>query len=91
MSHSYIHSELGHPIPHVVMHPVESTKLAEMGYQPETQTLAIKFRNGKPAIYHYPLVHPQEYQALRAAESMGKHFGAHIQKRKFDKYVPSGK
>ena len=92
MNHStYIHAETRAPIPLIPMQPVESTKLAEVGYRPDTQTLAVTFRSGKPAVYHYPNFPSQEYQALRTAESMGKHFGAHVQRRAFDKYVPSGK
>ena len=59
--------------------PVESRQLAAHGYDPATKTLAITFRNkgGVTHPYHYPCTQEQ-YDALCAAESRGKHFNEHF-------------
>ena len=70
---------------------VESSQIAEVGYEPETETLGIRFkagRNGKTgqavtpqdfvSEYHYSFVEPDTYAALMTAESIGRYFGEHI-------------
>lgn len=56
--------------------PVESSNIAEIGYDPETRVLEILFRNGR--IYTYNGVPRDEYQALMSADSIGSHFQTHI-------------
>ena len=63
---------------------VDSTQIHSIGYDPETQTLAIRFtrgygdKRGPGSLYHYANVTQEDYDAFLAAESKGKHFGAHI-------------
>lgn len=63
---------------------VESSKIHAIGHDPETKTLAIQFRNFKTgeggSIYHYKNFTAEQFAAFKGAESIGKHFGAHIQK-----------
>jgi KTSC domain len=58
------------------MTPCKSSQIAEHGHDPQSNTLAIRFRGG--GIYHYQNVTPADYAAFAAAESKGKHFGKHI-------------
>lgn len=61
--------------------PVASSMFDSIGHDPSTNTLAVKMKNGK--VYHYAGVSAEQHAALINAESMGKHFGAHI-RGKFD-------
>jgi len=70
----------------IPMTPVASNQVKAIGYDPETKTLAVTFTRGAGAIYHYPDVTPEQHAAFVGAESIGKHFGAHIQKLPFEKY-----
>lgn len=65
------------PIP---MQPVESSQIHAIGHDPATNTLAIQFRNkgGVGATYHYKNFTADQFKALQGAESVGKHFYAHI-------------
>ena len=72
--------------PFIVMDSIESNKVAKVGYDPETQTLAVTFPRGTGAIYHYPNVEQATYDKFMAAESIGKFFGANIQDLPFKKY-----
>lgn len=71
------------PIP---LTPVESHKIGAIGYDAANQTLAVVFAKGKGDLYHYPNVTPEQHAAFVGAESLGKHFGEHIQGREFKKY-----
>ena len=73
------------PRPPIALLPVTSQKVAAVGYDAATQTLAVTFPNGK-AIYHYPGVTPEQHAAFIGAESIGRHFGQHIQGRAFEKF-----
>lgn len=64
------------------MQPVESSQIHSVGFDAGRQTLAMQFRSGGP-VYEYAGVTQEQYDAFLAAESKGKHFGAHI-KGKFD-------
>jgi hypothetical protein len=61
---------------------VESSQIAAVGYDPETQTLGLKFppnkRQPEGAEYHYANVSPRTHQALMAAPSIGSYFGQNI-------------
>lgn len=74
------------PCPPIPLNPVESHKIGAIGYDPETKTLAVIFAKGKGDTYHYPDVTEDEYKAFIGAESLGRHFGEHIQGRAFKKY-----
>ena len=68
------------------MTPVKSNQVAAIGYDPETKTLAVTFTRGS-ALYQYPDVEPETHAAFIAAESVGKHFGAHIKALPFKKFA----
>ena len=61
----------------IKLKPVKSSQLAEIGYDADKQVLAIRFTNGKK-LYHYQGVTPNDFAKFESAESVGKHFGAHI-------------
>lgn len=56
--------------------PVQSSIIKTVGYDAETETLAVEFHSGR--IYHYADVSQKKVDALLCSESMGKHFGIHI-------------
>lgn len=60
---------------------IESSQLAAIGHCPATETLAIQFlTKGKPGnVYHYRNFTASEYTAFASAESVGAHFGKHIE------------
>lgn len=60
----------------MIRQKVESSQIAEIGYDPASQKLEIKFRSG--GVYVYDGVPPEEYEALLAADSKGSHFGKNI-------------
>lgn len=63
--------------PAITLEPVESSQLAEVGYDPDTGTLAIRFhgRGDKPgSLYHYANFGETDWRALQDAESKGSHF-----------------
>jgi hypothetical protein len=59
-------------------HEVESSNIASIGYDPETQTLEIEFKRG--GVYQYSDVPADVWEAFQAAESKGKFFHAEIKK-----------
>ena len=64
----------------IVMQPVNSQMLSEMGYLKAANTLFVKFRNNG-AVYAYfgvPIVH---WHRLRAVNSIGRYMQAHIFKK----------
>lgn len=64
------------------LEPADSSLIAEHGYDPESKTLAIRFRNnGK--LFHFANVPPEAHADFLAAPSIGKHFHAAI-RGKFD-------
>lgn len=68
----------------IEMLDVESSQIHSIGHDESINTLAIRFYRGwgenrRPgALYHYQNVPATEFEALRDAESLGKHFGQHI-------------
>ena len=48
---------------------VQSSSLAEVGYEPRGHVLEVRFRNG--GLYRYYEVPRQVYRALMSAESLG--------------------
>lgn len=71
---------------HIDMQPVESGQIRAIGYDAATTTLAVTFTRGAGAIYHYPGVSRETYDAFMAAESKGTFFGQHIKNLPFDKF-----
>lgn len=74
--------------PPIDLLPVESSQVRAVGYDKESRTLAVAFNHGKGAIYHYPDVSPETYEAFVNAESIGSFFGKHIKPLPFKKYAP---
>ena len=74
--------------PDIALFPVESNQVKAIGYDSATETLAMQFKHGAGAIYHYPGVTKELHEALMAAESIGKFFGQHIKPLPFTKYAP---
>jgi hypothetical protein len=60
----------------MTMEPVESSNLKEVGYDPDTQVLRVKFHNG--GLYEFDGVSEEKHAALMAADSKGRHFMTHI-------------
>lgn len=71
--------------PHIDLSPVDSSKLAAVGYDAGSKTLAVTFKTGN-AVYHYPGVTPEQYAAFIGADSVGRHFIQHFQSAPFKKY-----
>lgn len=61
------------------MQEVESKLISHVGYDEATQVLTVKFRTG--ATYEYPGVSTEDHKAFMGAESIGKHFSAHIRNK----------
>ena len=74
--------------PEIALHPVESNQVKAIGYDEATKTLAVTFTRGTGAIYHYPDVSKETFEAFKSAESIGKFFGQHIKILPFKKYSP---
>ena len=73
-----------HPI---ALQPVESSQVKAIGYDEATSTLAVQFKRGAGAIYHYPDVTKEAFDAFLTAESAGKFFGKNIKQLPFQKFV----
>lgn len=74
------------PRPPVTLQPVESNQVAAIGYDEATKTLAVTFKRGVGAIYHYPGVEKDVHAAFVNAESIGTFFGQNIKALPFKKY-----
>ncbi len=64
----------------IAMQPVESSQIAAIGHDPETNTLAIQFaaKSGTGSVYHYSGFTAEDFAAFSGSESIGAHFGKHI-------------
>lgn len=71
--------------PQIALDSVESNQIKAIGYDEVTQTLAVTFTRGE-AVYHYPSVSPETFEAFKSAESKGNYFGQHIKNLPFKKY-----
>lgn len=58
---------------------VSSSNISAVGYDPETQTLEVEFRNG--SAYSYEGVPEEVHAALLGAGSVGGYFNAFIKDR----------
>ena len=68
-------------MPIIALQDVDSSQINAIGYDPETQTLAVQFKGWKGelgATYHYAQVTAQDFEAFKNAESLGRHFGRYI-------------
>ena len=50
--------------------PVKSSNVAAIGYEAETATIVVEYRDGK--VYRFPDQTPEAWAALQAAESKGR-------------------
>ena len=55
---------------------VTSSNIVSVGYDVDEQTLEVEFNGG--SVYQYFEVPYDAYQALKHAESIGRHLGRHI-------------
>ena len=72
----------------ITMDSIESSQIEAIGFDADTQTLAIQFKAKGAApgsLYHYANVTAEDFAAFRDAESIGSHFYRHIKPFK-DKY-----
>lgn len=74
------------PRPPIVLVPVDSSQVAAVGYDAGTKTLAVQFKHGARAFYHYPNVEPETHAAFMASESKGIFFSEHIKALPFEKF-----
>jgi len=75
-----------YPRPQIALQPVESNQVGAIGYDDDTKTMAVQFKRGARAIYHYPGITREQFEAFRDAESIGTHFGEHFKAAKFEKF-----
>lgn len=74
--------------PPIELHGVASGQVKAIGYDEATKTLAVTFTRGTGAIYHYPNVDQETFEAFKRADSIGTFFGQHIKQLPFKKYQP---
>lgn len=71
-------------MPTIAMQDVQSSQIAAIGHDPDTNTLAIRFYSGwgekkrVGSLYHYSNFTAEDFEAFKNAESLGKHFGGQI-------------
>ncbi len=75
------------PRPQIELQPVVSNQIAAIGYAADSKTLAVTFTRGTGAIYHYPDVSAEVFEAFKTAESIGGYFGKHIKTLPFEKFA----
>lgn len=73
--------------PEIALTPVESSQLAAIGHDPETNTLAIQFKSktGTGSIYHYENFTAEQFNEFKSSESLGSYFKRNI-KPEVDKF-----
>jgi hypothetical protein len=59
--------------------PVNSSNVVEVGYDPDSSTMEVLFRNG--SLYQYFDIPQHEYDALRNAGSFGAYMNQNIKGR----------
>jgi hypothetical protein len=68
--------------PKIAMDSVDSSQIHSVGYDPATETLAVRFKDSKTGVptslYHYASVTPANFEALKGAGSIGTHLYKHI-------------
>ncbi len=88
MHKHFVHHVTKKPIPDISLTTVKSSQLKQAGYDPITKTMALSFKHGKGAVYHYPGVTQEQFDEFQKSKSLGSHFGQHFKTLPFDKYVP---
>lgn len=67
--------------PEIPMTKCQSSQINAVGYDADSQTLAVEFKNFKGdigSLYHYSNVSQEQFDAFNTAESKGKHLGQFI-------------
>ena len=77
--------------PPIELKPVESSQIADAGYDEATQTMALRFKHGIGAIYHYPGVTKEKFEEFATSKSLGAFFGKNFKTLPFVKYAPEPK
>lgn len=72
--------------PPIPLTAVESNQVGAIGYDEATKTLAVQFKRGARAIYHYPNVERETFEAFKGAESIGTYFGQNLKNLPFEKF-----
>lgn len=62
------------------MLPVVSKNVEAIGYDPETQTLAVRFIDGKCTYFVHDF-DPADWEAFQAAESKGRFYYTQVRRR----------
>lgn len=60
----------------MIRQPVTSGNLSAVGYDAQSNTLEVEFKNG--SVYQYHSVPPESHAGLMAAGSVGGYFNANI-------------
>lgn len=69
------------------MHGVTSSQITEIGHDPKTDTLAVRFKHGG-TLYHYQGVSAEKFEQFKSAESVGAFLGKNIKgKHEFKKII----
>lgn len=68
--------------PMISMRTVDSSQIAAIGHDPETNTMAVQFKkkDGPGSTYTYAAVTADQFAEFVGAESIGQHFGANFKK-----------
>lgn len=68
----------------IIRTPVDSSQIASIGYDLESQSLDVEFKSwktGQPTtVYRYSNITPKMHENLVNAESIGRFFGTEIKK-----------
>lgn len=56
--------------------PVKSSNVTSVGFDPETGTMAVEYKDG--SVYHYHNVEPDKHEALVSSKSVGGYIHANI-------------
>ena len=59
--------------------PVSSSDIASIGYDEDTQTLEVEFKNG--SVYQYSGIPSTEHDGIMNSDSKGKYLHANIKNR----------
>lgn len=75
----------------MIMHGVKSSQIKEIGHDPKTNTLAVRFNHGG-TLYHYAGVDAKKFAEFKEADSLGAFLGSNIKgKHDFNKIDESKK
>lgn len=77
----------------IALTAVASSQIAAIGYDPDSQTLAVQFieTGAEGRLYHYLNFPPEKFAELEAAESKGSYFYKRIKNRyTFERYEADG-